>query len=76
MTVASIDLTGTHFGIASAQAWAADGFTATAAPTINPQRTKATISATGFPVGASPCAANTDYATLNGGSCLKLDYVP
>ncbi len=75
-TVAIIDLTGTHFALAAAQTWAADGFSATTAPQITTQRTKATIMATGFPVGASPCAPNADYYTVNGGTCLQLDYVP
>src|SRR5262249_40189718 len=48
--VATIDLTGTHFALAASQTWTADGFSATAQATINPQRTKATIMATGFPV--------------------------
>jgi hypothetical protein len=75
-TVAVIDLTGTHFALASSQIWATDGFSAQTEAAINPQRTKATITATGFPVGASPCAPNADYYTLNGGTCLQLEYVP
>jgi GON domain len=75
-TVATIDLTGTHFALAAAQTWAADGFSAGTDAAINPQRTKAMITATGFPVGTSPCAPNSDYYTLNGGTCLQLEYVP
>jgi hypothetical protein len=75
-TVATIDLTGTHFALAASQTWAADGFTAGAQVAMNPQRTMATITATGFPVGASPCAPNADYYTLNGGTCLHLEYAP
>ena len=75
-TVATIDLTGTHFALGPSQTWAADGFSAKADAAINPQRTKATITATGFPVGASPCAPNDDYYTVNGGTCLKLEYLP
>ncbi|HWU87805.1 MAG TPA: GON domain-containing protein [Kofleriaceae bacterium] len=75
-TVATIDLTGTHFALAASQAWAADGFSAETEAAINPQRTKATITAKGFPVGASPCAPNADYYTVNGGTCIQLEYVP
>jgi hypothetical protein len=75
-TVATIDLTGTHFALAASQTWTPDGFSAGAQAAINPQRTMATITATGFPVGASPCAPNVDYYTLNGGTCLHLEYVP
>jgi hypothetical protein len=75
-TVAQVDLTGTHFAISSTQMWAADGFSAMTTPTIDPQRTTATIAAIGFPVGASPCAPTSDYYTTNGGTCLQLDYVP
>jgi hypothetical protein len=75
-TVATIDLTGTHFMLAASQAWAADGFTAETEAAFNPQRTKATITAEGFPVGASPCAPNADYYTVTGGTCIQLEYVP
>lgn len=75
-TVATIDLTGTHFALASSQTWASDGFSTKTEAAINPQRTKATITAMGFPVGASPCAMNADYYTLKGGTCLQLEYVP
>lgn len=74
--VATIDLTGTHFAIATSQNWAADGYMATANVTFNATRTKATVNATGFPIGASPCAPNSDYYTLNGGTCIQLEYVP
>lgn len=74
--VAAIDLTGTRFALAASQTWATDGFAGQVQATINPQRTKATITAMGFPVGASPCGPNSDYYTLNGGACLQLDYVP
>lgn len=75
-TVAMIDLTGTHFALAVSQTWTADGFSVGTQAAINPQRTKATITAMGFPVGASPCAPNVDYYTLNGGTCILLEYVP
>lgn len=75
-TVATIDLTGTHFALASSQTWATDGFDAATEAAINPQRTQATITAEGFPTGASPCAPLADYYTLTGGTCLQLEYVP
>lgn len=75
-TVATIDLTGTHFALGAAMAWAADGFTATSNAQVNAQRTKATITASGFPGSASPCAANSDYYTTNGGTCIPLEYLP
>jgi hypothetical protein len=73
-TVATIDLMGTHFALGVSQVWAAEGFSARTDVAINPQRTKATITATGFPVGTSPCAPNSDYYTVNGGTCLQLEY--
>lgn len=75
-TVATIDLTSTRFAIAASQVWAADGFSAETEASIHPQRTQATITATGFPAGTSPCEPNTDYYTVTGGACIRLEYVP
>jgi hypothetical protein len=74
--VAWIDLTGTHFALASSQTWATDGYIANTEATINPQRTTAKITTAGYPVGASPCAPYADYYTTHGGTCLQLQYVP
>lgn len=75
-TVATVDLSGSHFAITASQIWAANGFNAIVAPTVNTARTTATIVATGFPIGATPCPGVSDYYTTDGGACLGLDYVP
>lgn len=76
---ASIDLSSTHFAVASSQVWYVQGFSANqqnnmpfGGATPGSGKTIA-LSVGGYPGGVSPC---NDYAQTTGGACLQLVYAP
>jgi hypothetical protein len=75
-SVATIDLSKTKLAVAATQAWSHDGYQGADTVTADGPNKKLTLKIAGYSAGVSPCAANADYYTLNGGSCLMLAYSP
>jgi hypothetical protein len=73
----TVDLTGTSFAVAFAQAWPLQGFSNNGGPfggaMLGASNTTVSLSVGGFPAGISPC---NDYYTTKGGTCLQLVYSP
>lgn len=74
--VAKIDLSKTKLAVAGSQAWSHDGFQGQSSANADGKNKVITLNVAGYSAGVSPCAANVDYYTQNGGFCLQLAYAP